>query len=511
MNKRTAISTLIITALICAASVYADVSLRAPFKSHAVFQRGIKIPVWGTADPGEKVTVEFAKQKASTVADSAGKWAVKFKPVDAGGPYEMVVKGNNEIDVTDILMGDVWICSGQSNMEFGLGSAVNAQQEIADADYPEIRLITINKKVADEPQENAWGTWSLCSPKSVGWFTAVGYFFGRELHKELKVPIGLIHSSWGGTPAEVWTSREMLESDPSFKSFITRWDRSLETYNKAKERYQENLIEWETEAESARIAGDNSQLRARPKPPAQLNAFKSQPSCLFNGMINPIIPYGIRGVIWYQGESNADNGRRYSRLFPAMIQDWRTRWGQGNFAFLFVQLANFMPVQKKPSEGGWADLREAQLQTFLTFPKTGMASAVDIGDANDIHPKNKQDVGRRLALAALGIEYGKKIEYSGPIYDTMTVEGNKIRLKFKHTGTGLAVKEGEELKGFAIAGDNKTFKWANVQIDGNTVLAWNDEIEVPVIVRYGWANNPIGNLYNKEGLPASPFRTDSPY
>jgi len=488
-------------------SALADVTLRTPFKNHAVFQRGIKIPVWGTADPGEKVLVELGKQKANAVADAAGKWMARLDPMEAGGPFEMTVKGSNEITVTDILIGDVWICSGQSNMEFQVNSGLNARQEVAEADYPEIRFLAVTKKVADEPQESTWGSWTLCSPKSAGGFSAVGYFFGRELYRELKVPIGLINSSWGGTPIEAWMSREVLESEPSFKVFITRWERAKESYDRQRQRYEVQLAEWDILSESAALAGEPAPKR--PKPPVALNEFLMKPACLFNGMIYPLIPFGIKGAIWYQGESNAGEARKYQKLFPAMIRDWRSRWNQGDFGFMFVQLANFMAVQKRPSESGWAELREAQLMT-LSVPKTGMAVITDIGDEKDIHPKNKQDVGKRLALAALGTVYDKKIVYYGPIYDSMKVEGSKIRLSFKHAGTGLAVKEGEELKGFAICGENKSFKWANVQIDGNTVLAWNDEIEIPVAIRYGWANNPIGNLYNKEGLPATPFRTDAP-
>ena len=485
----------------------ADVSLPALFKNNAVLQRGIKVPVWGTADPGERVTVSIKSQKATTVADTEGNWMVWLNPMDAGGPFDMKVSGNNEITVTNILIGDVWLCSGQSNMQWPVNLSMNASQEIQEADYPEIRLFTVSNKVADKPEKNVRGRWVVSAKNTVGSFSAVGYFFGRELYKELKVPIGLIHSSWGGTPIEVWTSREVLESNSSFRQFITRWDRALENYNKARERYEQRLLEWETEAETARQAGEP--VPPRPGAPAALQNFQQQPSCLFNGMIAPLIPYAIKGVIWYQGESNAGEARKYQKLFPAMIQDWRNRWGQGDFPFLFVQLANFMKEQTRPSEGGWAELREAQLLTFLSVPGTGMAVTIDIGDANDIHPKNKQEVGRRLALAALGVAYDKKIIYSGPIYDTMTIEGNKIRLRFKHTGSGLVSKDGEKLKGFAIAGEDRKFVWANAQIDGNTVLVWSDEIPDPVAVRYGWANNPVCNLYNKEGLPASPFRTDT--
>lgn len=485
-------------------SVQAEVRLANLFQDHMVLQQGQKVAVWGTAAPGERVTVSLAGKQASALAGEDGRWRVELGPLAAGGPFEMRVEGQNALTLQDVLVGEVWVCSGQSNMAWPVERAANPEQEISQANYPLIRFFTVRQKVAQEPQSEVEGTWEVCSPQTVGHFSAVGYFFARELHRTLGVPVGMINSSWGGTPAEAWTSRPALEADPALRPILENWERVLANYPQALQRYQERLKQWGEEAAKAKAEG--RAVPPRPQPPLG-PGHPWTPGGLFNGMIAPLTPFAIRGVIWYQGESNAGRAYQYRRLFPTLIQDWRRAWGRGDFPFLFVQLANFMKTLPEPSESAWAELREAQSMA-LSLPKTGMAVAIDIGEADDIHPKNKQEVGRRLALAALAIAYGKDVVYSGPLYESMSIEGNRIRLRFKHVDGGLVAKDGEGLKGFAIAGEDRKFVWAEARIEGDTVVVSSPQVPNPVAVRYAWADNPVCNLYNRAGLPASPFRTD---
>ncbi len=492
--------------VLLAANAVADVRLARIFSDHAVLQQRKPVPVWGTAQPGEKVTVEFRGQKVSTVTGDDGEWRVTLKPMPAGGPFQMTVRGNNTIVLDDVLVGEVWICSGQSNMEWPVALSNNAEQEIAQANYPQIRLFMVPKAVSDRPLKDLnGGAWQPCTPETVRNFSAVGYFFARELHRTLKVPVGMIQSAWGGTPAESWTSKPTLMANPSLRYLLENWRRAEANYPQALENYQKQLAEWEKAAAQARAEGKPEPKKPDPPQNPRTNPWK--PSGLFNAMIAPIVPYALQGAIWYQGESNAGRAYEYRTLFPAMIQDWREAWAQGDFPFLFVQLANFMAVKPEPGESAWAELREAQTMT-LALPKTGMAVAIDIGDANDIHPRNKQDVGKRLALNALAIAYGKKVVYSGPLYERMRREGNAIRLYFKHVNGGLTTPNGEPLRGFAIAGADRRFVWAEARIEGNTVVVSSPQVLEPVAVRYAWADNPVCNLYNRAGLPASPFRTD---
>jgi len=632
-------------------------SLRLPaiFGDHMVLQCNMPVPIWGWAKPNEEVAVILkGKKPLVTKANEQGRWMVKLPPQPAGGPHELIIRTREEtIRFRDVLFGEVWVCSGQSNMEWPVAWAQNAKEEIATANFPQIRFFVVEKSIALEPQTDCKGRWVVCSPETIGGFSAVGYFFGREIHQRLKVPVGLIGTYWGGTPAEAWTELKALESDPDFKPILERLPRDRETLRRLQEQYEQALAEWnrkiilrdpgnkgeemgwakpefddsdwatmelprifersmnidgavwfrkvvnipenwagkdlvlslgpiddydttyfngerigstgpetpnswtvprrykvpgklvkpganliavrvfdmlenggftglpdqmrlelaEGRGEPISLAGswkfkvefarDASKLPPRPQPP--INNWT--PTGLFNAMVAPLIPYAIRGVIWYQGESNVARAYQYRKLFPALINSWRKAWGQGDFPFLFVQLANYLERRQEPTESAWAELREAQLLTLKTVPNTGMAVAIDIGEANDIHPRNKQDVGKRLALAALAIAYGQKIVYSGPIYRSMKIEGNKIRLFFDHVGSGLVAK-GDKLVGFAIAGKDRKFVWANAKIEGNTVVVWNEQVPEPVAVRYAWADNPECNLYNKEGLPASPFRTD---
>lgn len=530
----------------------ADVRLPAIFGSHMVLEQDIKIPVWGWADAGEAVTVTLGTHTSKTTADANGKWRVDLDPVTTTAtPLTLTVTGKNSLTFEDVLVGDVWICSGQSNMEFDLGGnhsfggATNAATVVPAANDPQLRLFVVRKKIALEPESDIGGKWEVCTPDSAALFSAVGYFFGQELRHTLNRPIGLIGTYWGGMPAQAFTSLSGLQKDPPFANYVGSYQKFMAHYPKAKEDYPEafatfqekqrewnelvtpaynaSLKQWQDAVDRAKTSGQPAPPKPTPPPgpraPNPPEGAPSNPTVLYNGMIAPLIPYAIKGAIWYQGESNANNGREYQTLFPRMISDWREKWNQGDFPFLYVQLANFMAAQKNPSEGGWAYLREAQLKT-LSLPNTGMAVVIDIGNGADIHPKDKLDVGLRLALAAKHVAYKQELVYSGPIYDSMKVEGNKIRLTFQDTGSGLQMSAPPwtpsgvpapvptELTGFAIAGADQNWVWAKAQIDGNTVVVSSDQVASPVAVRYGWANNPACNLYNKEGLPASPFRTD---
>jgi len=507
------------TALLCccalmfgALGLRAEVKLPSLLSDGLVLQQGMKVNIWGTADPGERVTVTLGNRQASGVADSVGQWKVKLGPLNAGGPFTMTIAGKNTITLHDVLVGEVWVCSGQSNMEMPVGTNAqgwtgnvnNYQDETARADYPMLRLFTVQKAVAGKPQRDVNGYWVAARPQTVGEFSAVGYFFGRELLKVLNVPIGMIHSSWGGTPAESWTSHGTLESDPDFKSILDAETKILSPYPKVFQDFEQQLAQWRQDSDKAE--SDGAPVPTAPTAPDDPRRNPWRPSGLFNAMIMPLTPYAIRGAIWYQGESNAGRAAQYRKLFPAMIRDWRRVWEEGDFPFLFVQLANWS-VPRPGSD--WSELREAQLMT-LSLPKTGMAVTIDIGDASDIHPKNKQDVGYRLALAAQAIAYGRDVIYSGPIYESMAVEGEKVRLRFKYVYDGLMAKNSpsQNVSGFEIAGADHKFVAAEAKIDGDTVVVRSEKAPHPVAVRYAWAMNPYCNLYNRAGLPASPFRTD---
>lgn len=455
----------------------AEVKLASIFRDHMVLQREIEIPVWGWADKGEKITATFCGLTVSVKADKRGMFMVKFLPMDAGGPYEMTIQGKNKIVLSDVLIGDVWICGGQSNMEMPIkgftGQPItNSDRELKNANFNSIRLITVERNMSTVPVDGFTSSgWGSAIGENIGDFSAVGYFFGKEIFLDQNVPIGLISVNWGGTVCETWTSAESLEDDPDFGPIV--------------QEMKEN-------------------------PPSDLTNPNSKPTLLYNGMLHPIIPYGIKGAIWYQGEANASRAYQYRRLFPQMIQDWRDHWGQGNFPFLFVQLAAYYPVDDQPVESAWAELREAQSKSLNAVLNTGMAVTIDIGEANCIHPANKEDVGKRLALVALKTAYNKEIVYSGPVYQTKEIAGNEIRLNFTQTGSGLIAKDKYGyLKGFAIAGSDRKFHWAKARIEGISVIVHCPSVSDPVAVRYAWSNNPDdANLINKEGLPASPFRTD---
>lgn len=487
-----------------AGPLFAAVTVPNIFGDHMVVQAGQAVPVWGKADPGEKVTVWLGGRSASTTAACCGKWMVKVPPVKAEGAVELTISGrDNTLVFRDVLVGEVWAGSGQSNMQWPVKASRDAETEIAQADYPQIRLFHVERKVAGEPQDNCNGTWMVCTPENIPEFSAVLYFFGRTLHEELKRPVGLIHTSWGGTPAEAWTSRCTLSSHPDLKCLVDQWDDTVQKYPAAMEKYKENLAAWEEAAAKAKADG-------KPEPPKPGEPrgpeHPHRASGLYNAMIAPIVPYGIRGAIWYQGESNAGRAYQYRELFPAMIEDWRAAWGQGDFPFYFVQLANFMARAPEPGESEWAELREAQTMT-LGVKNTGMAVIIDIGEEKDIHPKNKQDVGKRLALNALAKDYGRDVAWSGPMYKRVHFKKGAAHLWFDHA-CGLSTQGNAPLKGFAIAGADRKFVWADARIEGKKVVVSSPQVPNPVAVRYGWANNPECTLTNASGLPASPFRTD---
>ena len=516
MNRRSAASRRCLVLTICSIVVLfcaiapADVRLPAVISDNMVLQAGSRVSLWGWADPNEEINVAVSWRKVDWTiqADNTGKWSFQMTAPEVGGPYEITLKGKNTIAVKNILAGEVWVCSGQSNMQMALQDAANAKEEIAAANCPQIRLFTVTRKVADKPQDDCTGKWVACSPETAGSFSAAGYFFGRELHKELKQPIGLIHTSWGGTAAEAWTSPVALQENPNLEPILKRYREALAVYPQAKAKYDEAMAKWPETAKKAKAEGK----QAPPRPGLPMGPENpNSPSGLYNAMIAPLVPYTIRGAIWYQGESNAGRAYQYRDLFPTMIKSWWNAWGQEgqeDFAFLFVQLANFMDVKEEPGDSTWAELREAQLMT-LELPNTGMAVIVDIGDAKNIHPVNKQDVGKRLALWALANSYGKEVVYSGPIYESMEKKDNKIVLSFDHVGGGLVAKGGEPLKGFATAGADRKFVWAEAKIEGDQIVVSSEKVTDPVAVRYAWADNPVCNLYNKADLPASPFRTDT--
>ncbi|MCB0554362.1 MAG: beta galactosidase jelly roll domain-containing protein [Phaeodactylibacter sp.] len=627
------------------APTQAQPSLPYCFSDHMVLQRGQAIPVWGWAPPGGTVTVTLAGQNVSAQADKQGRWKAQLPAMEAGGPYELKVADEQfSISFTDVLVGEVWICSGQSNMEFPVQQANNAAEEVAQADFPQIRLLTVPRNMANLPQKNILAAaWEVCQPATVNDFSAVGYFFGRELWKQYQVPIGLIDASWGGTVVETWMSSDAFAEDslmaPVAKSLpginlqgmmdsaqmaLQAWETSMDSLDVglAGEWYQKEYdwSQWKTMAlpqswESAGLKGQDgvvwfkhtfqltaeeaqnpvtiklgaiddsdytflngralgktinqySVLRTYPAPldylqegdntitvrvkdtggegglwgdPENMKVITAEreiplagewayaigtaemppmpkasmgpnslPALLFNGMVHPLIPYGLRGAIWYQGESNTSQAYLYRSRFRGLIRDWRQQWAQGDFPFLFVQLANFHAAPEKPENSQWAELREAQTLA-LAEPNTGMALAIDIGEANDIHPRNKQEVGRRLALAARAVAYGEELLYQGPVFESAKVEGNKLTLKFGQTGKGLSSRAGRKsLRGFALAGADGTFHWATAQIvDKNTVQVYSDKVSIPKYIRYAWADNPGElDLVNSEGLPAGPFRTD---
>lgn len=649
----------------------AALRLGSLFKDHMVVQQGVKVPVWGWAQPGQKIKVSIGQNSAKVKTDATGKFVAWLKPVPVGGPYELLVTAadKDSVRVSDVLSGEVWLCSGQSNMQWPVAEAGDPNREIASAAWPQIRMYSVERAYHQTPQNTCVGGWEPATPQFVGHFSATGYYFGRELHRELKVPVGLIHSSWGGTPAESWTTEQTLRAHPDLLpifdavaeakatrdrrekelaplrekwiqavaplrdkdgklperhvdigntgvdsgwaatackdsawqtiSLPTPWEKAFKmdvdgafwfrrtveipkawtgrelklslgslddfdvTYvngTKVGATGVETPNYWSTPrlytVPKALVTGTSCVIAVRvfdhfggggfggqpaemtlapsetgtwtpvrvdgvwkyraeralptliPPEGAMGLAPQNEPFVLYNAMIAPLVPYALKGAIWYQGEANAGRAWQYRTLLPAMIADWRKAWAQPQFAFGIVQLANFMERENLPSQSEWAELREAQLMTARADMSAGLTVAIDIGEANDIHPKNKQEVGRRLALWALAKNYGKPVAYSGPTYTSVRIDSTRAVLSFDHVEGGLVCK-GDSLTGFSIAGADSQFVWANAKIEGQTVVVWSGKVTKPVAVRYGWANNPACNLSNSSGLPASPFRTDS--
>lgn len=485
-NRRLPNPLILAATLAASPSAFADVTISKAFGDHMVLQQGSPIRVWGTGDPGESVSVSLGGKTAKTTTTKEGSWRVDLPALSADGKsHTMTVKGKNAIEIKDVLLGEVWICSGQSNMEWAVNRSLNPQEEIAAANHPQIRLFNVPGHVAQpEPGNDPRGKWQICSPETVPGFSAVGYYFGRELQKELKVPIGLVGTNWGGTRIEPWTPPVGFKSVPNLKDYVE----NLEAVAKAR-----------AEGKKAKPKGGAVQI--------------------YNGMVHALTPLSARGAIWYQGESNAGDGLRYDHLKEGLVKGWRSVFENEDLSFYWVQLANFRQPEDKPEGGGWGPVREGQRRA-LRLPKTGMAVIIDIGNAKDIHPKNKQDVGKRLALLALAKDYDKDVVPSGPLYKSMKKEGSKIKISFDHVGSGLMtgekkgldpVKEtkGADLARFSIQDKAGKWHWAKAKIDGKDVVVWHDEVKDPQHVRFGYESNPVGiNLYNKEGLPASPFTTD---
>jgi len=491
------------TAAILTVPALADVKLPAIISANMVLPQETPGGVWGGAAAGEKVTVKFADKTAETVTNDQGKWSAKLPELKAGTTGELTVAGKNTLIIKNVVVGEVWVASGQSNMEWRVAGSKDAAEEAKAAVFPQIRMYTVQKAPKAEPVEDTIGKWEVCAPETVPGFSAVGYFFARRLYQTLQQPIGVIHTSWGGTPAEFWAPKPVLAADPVYKGIFAGWEQAVANYPQAKEKYDKDLAAWKELTKTP--APEGKKHPQQPRPPRGGDAFGG-PGCLYNGMIAPILGYTIRGAIWYQGESNASQAELYKKLFPTMIKSWRQAWKIEDFPFLFVQLANFMPRHEQPTDSQWPRLREAQLET-LELPRTGMAVAIDIGEEKDIHPKNKQDVGLRLALWAEAAVYYKDQEYSGPLPGGFQVEEGKARLTFRN-GEGMKAADGGKIKGFAIAGEDRKFVWADAEIQGDHIVVSSSEVPKPVAVRYAWADNPECNLINATGLPASPFRTD---
>ena len=663
-----------LVALAFSSATWADVKLPAIISDHMVLEKTAKVPIWGKADPGEAVKVTLNGQTAKATAGADGTWKTELNLKDsAPGPFEMVVEGKNKLTIADVVVGEVWVASGQSNMEWALKNTLDSEKEIAGSANPLLRQFLVKKNPTREMLDDTEGTWVAATPATTGGFTAVGYFFGKKLQNDLKVPVGLINTSWGGTPSEAWTSVEAIDSVPDLKASRERLWAATGEFPAKKKAFVDGFAAWlkenaredkpvadadvfagvdistdgwvpvkipgavaapglpktgavwlrkdvnfpskplanvqlnlpidgydsvywngkllkqttyldalgagnvrkygkydippsevregknvlairiydpvgtaiftnDPKAGSISLAGewlgkaeyefpslDPKKLASAPQTPSNPPGPQNVASFLFNGMIHPILPYAISGAIWYQGESNAGRAFQYRTAFPLMITDWRKQWNQGDFPFYFCQLANFMAKKPEPGDSNWAELREAQSMT-LKLPNTGQAVLIDIGESADIHPRNKKDVGERLALIALAKDYGKSIPFSGSVYDSLKIEGSKAVLTFKHTDGGLVAsplpatfdvksqtKEtaplvrnspSSQLEGFAICGEDKKWFWADAKINGDTVVVSSDKVAAPVAVRYAWSDNPTCNLYNGAGLPASPFRTD---
>lgn len=488
----------------------AELKLPAIIADHMVLQQKQENPIWGWDAPGTEVTVTFGDQVKKAKAGDDGKWTVKLDPVDASAdPATLKVDGSSSRVIKDVLVGEVWMCSGQSNMGWTVGGDWKWQVESLASNHPNLRLITVPRVGTQELQNDFNGKWEAATPETVKSFSAVGFFYGRYLHEILGVPVGLINNAWGGSAAEAWVKRDSIESDERFRSLVENWQRreaQLQT-EEAKVQHEKALDAWRKKYEEAKEAG--KPLPRRPSSPEQLLGGNARPGNIYAGMVHPTKGYGMKGVIWYQGESNASRAYEYSHLFPFMIEQWRKEWGQGDFPFYWVQLADYRSESDVPGDSQWAELRESQTKT-LSLPNTGQAVIIDIGEGNDIHPKNKYDVAARLVRWALEKDYGiPNIVAQSPTFREMTIDGNKATLTFDHVSSGLRTVDVNEVRGFAICGEDQKWVWADAKITGkDSIEVWSDEVAAPVAVRYAWADNPVCNVLSKDGLPMTPFRTD---
>lgn len=505
-------------ALLFAGGLRAEVRLPALFSDGMVLQRDRPVPVWGTARPGETVTVRYVGQAVQTTAGADGRWRVSLAALAANEGADLVVAGSATLTVRNVAVGEVWVASGQSNMEQPLKTyerpespwAQRAAEAITQINDPQLRMLTVYKRTAERPLDNVTGVtgkWSPARPPEVAQFSDAAFHFARRLRSELGVPVGIIHTSWAGSPAEAWTRVGALESDDQLIPLVWDWERLLPHHAWRMERFEEK---YQAEVAAAKAAG--RPVPARGWPPQGADSM-GRPGNLWNGMVAPLIPFGMRGVIWYQGEGNAGRALQYEKLLPSMISDWRTQWGQGEFPFLIVQLSTFQARQTKPVElGAWPEIREAQART-LWLPNTGLVVASDLDvpeDSGNLHPHNKAAIGRRLGDHALATVYGKPIPYAGPRFERLERDGARLRLHFQFATAGLRLRPGaEKLEGFAIAGADQKWVWADAVIEGSTLVLSNPAVPEPVAVRYAWAVNPLGNLENAEGQPAMPFRTDA--
>ena len=488
--------------------VSAEIRLPDILGSNMVLQRGQPVPVWGKADPGEKIRVGFKSMMLSATADGNGDWKVVLDPMEASAqPADMTITGKNEIRLTGILIGEVWLCTGQSNMQWRLLESDGGQQAIQAADYPEIRLFNVSRERSFKRKPGPIGEWQACSPESVPEFSGIGYFFGLELYKKLGIPIGLVNASYGGSQAEAWTPVEYLAASEDLKPCIEREKIWAAERPAVQARFDSDMAEWRSAAEKARA--DGTQAPRQPRVPDALRDYRIAAS-IYNNMIGPLIPFAIRGALWYQGESNEERAEQYELLLPVMIRAWRERWGQGDFPFGIIQLPNFRAVSVQPEDQAWSHVRDAQRMTFLNTPQTGLIVTIDVGEAADIHPTNKLDVGHRCYLWAMADVYKADLTKSGPVFKSARKAGRKMILVFDEVGKGLKICQGDELKEFAVAGADRKWHWAEARIKGkDKVIVRSDEVSNPVAVRYAFNNNPENpNLSNDTCLPAVPFRTD---
>lgn len=502
--------------------LHAEVKLPAVFCNHMVLQRGVNIPIWGTASPGENIAISFRNFNIKIKVRESGEWLVNLPVQKAGGPYKLQVSGENIITLEDVYVGDVWFCSGQSNMDMTVGKenrywcgVTNEEIEIANANYPLIRVFDADFTPSHNLKNDVVGKWEICSPQTVGHFSAVAYFFAREIHTKYKIPIGIISSAYGASAAETWISKEALEAQPNLKplleAYTAKWEKFVADSAVSMTKYRDEMLKYQDDLTTLQAAAGDATAK-KPKAPRNPNPSLDQhnPYVCYNGMIHGLIPYAIKGALWYQGESNGPSANLYREIMETLISDWRKHWGCGNFPFYYVQLANYgKPMTKPVEDGAMMTIREAQVQN-LSVKNTGMVVAIENAgnDPTNIHPKNKQDIGYRLALIARANTYDEKIVYSGPIYKSYKIKNNTFVLSFDHVGKGLMAKDGK-LTGFAICGEDKKWVWAEAKIVGKKVEVFSPEINKPVAVRYCWGTNPPASLLNKNGLWTPNFRTDN--